>query len=54
MAINTNNGCRIGIIKDRKQVYNPKTKQYVKLNTKTGKIMSCSDTPYKSIVRISK
>jgi hypothetical protein len=54
MAINTNNGTRLGIIKDRKQVYNSKTKKYVKINTKTGKIMSCSDNAYKSIRKVKK
>lgn len=49
MAGNTGNGSRLGVIKDRKQTYNPKTKKFVKLDTKTGKIIKCKDTPFKSV-----
>ena len=49
MGGNTGNGHRQGQVKDRKQVYNPKTGQYVKLNTQTGKIMSSKVTPYKGV-----
>lgn len=49
MAGNSGNGHRNGQVKDRKQVYNPKTGQYVKINTETGRIMSSKLTPYKGV-----
>jgi hypothetical protein len=49
MAKNTGSGHRSGIVKNRKQTYNPKTGQYVKRDTTTGKIVSCKDTPYKNV-----
>jgi hypothetical protein len=49
MAGNTGNGRRLGVIKDRKQTYNPRTKQFVKMNTTTGKIIKCKSTPFKSV-----
>ena len=49
MGKNTGDGYRSGQMTDRKQVYNPKTGQYVKMNTETGKIMSSKETPYKGI-----
>lgn len=49
MAGNSGNGHRNGQVKDRKQVYNPKTGQYVKINTETGRIMSSKSTPYKGV-----
>lgn len=49
MGGNTGNGHRNGQVKDRKQVFNPKTGQYVKINTETGKIMASKDTPYKGV-----
>lgn len=51
MARNTGNGTRVGIITNRTQTYNPKTKQYVKRDTTTGQIISCKDTPYKAVRR---
>ena len=45
------NGHRIGITKNRCQVYNPRTKKYVKINTITGKIMACKNEPFKNIRR---
>lgn len=41
MAINKPNGdnARVGAVKDRSQVLNPKTDQYVKRDTETGKFM---------------
>lgn len=41
MATNKPNGdnARIGAVKDRSQVLNPKTDQYVKRDTVTGKFM---------------
>ncbi len=49
MAGNSGKGHRNGQVKDRKQFLNPKTGQYVKMNTETGKIMSSKSTPYKGI-----
>ncbi len=49
MGINTNEGYRIGVVKDRSQTYNPKTEQYVKRDLKTGKFISASDFKYKGI-----
>ena len=49
MAGNSGKGHRKGQIKDRKQFFNPKTGQYVKMNTETGKIMSNKSTPYKGV-----
>ena len=49
MGGNTGNRYRNGQVKDRKQVFNPKTGQYVKINTETGKIMSSKETPYKGV-----
>jgi len=49
MGKNTGEGHRNGQMKDRKQFYNEKTGQYVKLNTETGKIMSSKGTPYKGV-----
>ncbi len=49
MGRNTGNGTRIGITPNRYQAFNPKTKQYVKFDAKTKKIMSNSSKPYKNI-----
>jgi len=49
MAKNTKTGTRQGQVKDRKQFYNSKTKQYCKMNTETGKILSNKSTPYKGV-----
>jgi len=49
MGGNTGNGHRSGQVKGRKQVFNPRTKQYVKLDTETGKIIGNKDTPYKGV-----
>ena len=49
MAKNTHNNTRKGIIKNRSQYYNSKTKLYIKKDNTTGKILSCKSTPYKSI-----
>ena len=42
----------VGQVSNRKQVYNRRTKRFVKINTKTGKIMgmrSQKGVPYKNI-----
>lgn len=44
-------GGRFGAIKDRSQIYNPKTEQYVKRDTDTGKFMDVKQdgTPFKGV-----
>ena len=54
MGGNTGNGHRNGQVKDRKQVFNQKTGQYVKINTETGRIMASKDTPYKGVIEQTK
>ncbi len=49
MGKNTGDGHRNGQMKDRKQFFNPKTSQYYKINTETGKIMSAKETPFKGV-----
>lgn len=49
MGGNTGDGYRNGQVKDRKQVFNQKTGQYVKINTQTGRIMGSKETPYKGV-----
>ena len=49
MGKNNGEGSRKGAVKNRTQTYNPKTKQYVKRDTNTGKIMSTKNTPYKGV-----
>lgn len=42
----------VGQVSNRRQVYNPRTKRYMKINTKTGRIMgmrSKKGVPYKNI-----
>ena len=48
MAKNKGN-TRKGAVKDRKQYFNERTKKYVKFDTTTGKILSCSSTKYKGV-----
>ncbi len=49
MAGNTNQGHRKGAVRDRSQTFNPKTEQYVKRDTTTGKFISTSDNKYKGV-----
>ncbi len=50
MAKNTNEGSRIGIIKNRTQVYNPKTDCYVKRDKETGQFIGVKKSePFKAI-----
>lgn len=49
MGRNTNNGNRIGAVKDRTQTYNDKTGQYIKRDTTTGRFMTSKSTPYKGV-----
>ena len=52
MARNTQSGFRKGSVKDRTQVFNPKTEQYVKRDSTTGKILASSDNKFKGIREI--
>ena len=49
MGKNTGNGYRRGPISNRSQSFNPKTGQYIKFDTETGKILSCSKNKYKNV-----
>lgn len=53
MATNTGDNFRRGAVKDRVQVFNPVTKRWVKLDTKTGRIVDHKKTPepYKGVRR---
>lgn len=50
MGKNTGNGNRIGVVLNRTQTYNPKTKQYVKRD-ETGQFIGTKETPFKNIRR---
>lgn len=47
----TGDNSRIGAIRDRSQVLNPKTDQYVKRDTNTGRFMDVKQdgTPFKGV-----
>ena len=49
MGKNTGDGFRQGQQKERKQVFNERTGQYVKIDTETGKFMSTKDSPFKGV-----
>ena len=49
MAKNTGKGYRKGAVRQRTQSYNPRTRQYVKRNTTTGRFMSAKSTRYKGV-----
>ena len=49
MGKNTGDGFRQGQQKDRKQIFNQKTGQYIKIDTETGKFMSSKETPFKGV-----
>ena len=49
MAKNTNDGTRVGAVKDRSQVQNPKTGMFVKRDATTGRFMASKDTPFKGV-----
>ena len=46
-------GHRNGAVKDRSQTYNPKTEQYVKRDTSTGRFMDVKQdgTPFKGVTK---
>lgn len=49
MAKNTGNNTRKGQVKDRSQVYNEKTKMFVKRDATTGRFISGSKNQYKGV-----
>lgn len=53
MATNppTGDGHRVGAVRGRSQVYNPRTQQYVKRNAETGQFMDVKldGTPFKGV-----
>lgn len=54
MAVNKPYGdnARVGAVKDRSQVYNPKTDKWVKRDSQTGKFMDMKTTdnkPFKGV-----
>lgn len=52
MAKNTGQGHRHGAVDNRSQVYNPKTKDYVKRDAETGQFMdrkTSSGGPFKGV-----
>ena len=52
MATNTGDGYRKGSVKDRDQVYNPKTKKWVKRD-EDGRFMDVKEdgTPFKGVAK---
>ena len=56
MAKNTKKGYRIGPVDDRSQVLNPKTDQFVKRDTTTGKFIDVKQDgqPFKGVRREKK
>jgi hypothetical protein len=56
MAKNTGGDRRQGAVKDRVQVKNPATGRYVKMDTRTGRIIDSkkSDGPYKGVRDVTK
>ena len=49
MGKNTGDNFRQGAVKDRSQVFNGKTSQYIKRDTTTGRFVSSKTTPYKGV-----
>ena len=49
MAGNTKEGFRKGSVRDRSQTYNPKTEQFIKRDTTTGRFIAASDTKFKGV-----
>jgi len=54
MAKNTNDGYRIGAVKERTQVFNHHNNTFVKRDSKTGQFMSASKNEYKGITTENK
>lgn len=55
MATNTGNSSRKRAVKDRSQVFNPATGNYVKRDTKTGRFIDVKSDgkPFKGVVKES-
>ncbi|AFY75442.1 hypothetical protein Syn7502_03613 (plasmid) [Synechococcus sp. PCC 7502] len=53
MAKNTGKGYRRGAVDNRSQTYNPKTDQYVKRDTETGRFMDVKQDgdPFKGVCK---
>jgi hypothetical protein len=49
MAKNTNMGTRKGAVKERSQVFNPLTEQYVKRDANTGRFIAVSANKFKGV-----
>lgn len=56
MAANTEKDHRTGAVRERIQVMNPVTKQWVKIDTKSGRIVDSKKTPgpYKGVRKSQK
>jgi hypothetical protein len=53
MAKNTGDGSRIGSVNNRTQVFNPKTRTYVKRDADTGQFMDqkSNGSPFKGVTK---
>ena len=49
MGRNTSNGYRIGAVKERSQVFNDRTGQFIKRDTTSGKFISASNNKFKGV-----
>ena len=49
MAKNTDQGYRIGSVRDRSQTFNPKTEQFVKRDDSSGRFIAAKDGSYKGV-----
>jgi len=54
MAGNTNNGYRKGAVKERSQLFNTVTNQFIKRDTTTGKFIATSKTKFKGVTNENK
>ena len=51
MAKNTDQGYRVGSVRDRSQTVNPQTDQHVKRNDTSGRFMAAKHGSYKGVAR---
>jgi hypothetical protein len=51
MAKNTDQGYRIGSVRDRSQTFNPKTDQHVKRDDTSGRFMAAKDGLFKGVAQ---
>jgi len=51
MAKNTDQGFRIGSVRNRSQTFNPQTDQFVKRDDSTGRFMGAKYNPFKGVAR---